>query len=1295
MAEPPKTAITAWQCVHCKVTISGAAVEFVLDECPICHKAQITCVNLDCKQPFEKEMNVCNKCQTPQRQSQEQPCTEVQISCVNPESKDPMDNNTDAQQKTNTLQQKEQQQSPSKLQTLCTNPDCVEPLDNSESELCSKCIALQKQLSMDAQAVNVCVSPSCGELLPNKEAKACPKCEAPQTLPKQQSMAAQLVCINPSCREPLPNVNGKVCPKCETLQTLSIGQSMDIQLACINPSCGEPLTSEEDKVCSKCKRPQTSTKKEQSMEVQVVCVNPSCGEPLPNKEDKVCFKCKLPQTSPPKQQSMGLEVVCVSPSCGEPLPNEEDKVCPKHETSQTSPIQGNYAHQIMLRYNDKLVTALSLDPQGIASILLAKGLISEHTEAEMQQSSTSSEKATILVTAVRQVIKISPRQFHVFLDILSEQVWMKDITEELKSCIDHEQFRKDAGVQVVSNGGQSSTDNECKSGSDISSNGEDYTFPKLNSEDKAELEAQLVLNVDSMRKKFASLLVSVVNSFKRQGYNPRELATATLALTEYNDPDIGKPLLEKDKDALMKAQTVDHSFDVLRPHMTFFNYEILEFLIEEMGSSDDKCKLQKFLQDFKRFCRRSIFEIPPNMLGHSAEKLVDQQKFCVKITKQFKAALLVQCKELFEPDSQSTSSTQLSSSHEVREGICAPELGISLEDAKHIQRKLASVLKLKVSSIYLDSATLGSIILTFLLPSHISLACLDLDPDIIALSSNGIHILCGPPGKPVPKEVTSNCLVVQWSQPEYGRPSLAKYILYYQKKCSETKPLSEWQKLELSSLETHTCVPDLSDGDTYVFKICAVSDVGTLQYSDDSDPIVIFDDANNIHSDIVADEGILTSAAFLSTDPSPTAAVLFNKGVVSKDDEQSMDIQVVCAGPSCGEPLPNGDDTVCPKCRTSQSLLKQQLEDAQVVCVNPNCGEPLPNKDDKVCSKCKAPQTSPKKQQSVDSRVVCVNPNCGEPLLNKEDTVCYKCLAPQTLGINPVHEAPKLDQEIYHTCQIFPTAYPQNSDKNMEVNPNNIADGDTSKPMESTVDTSQNPTSIGSSVDKNDYDSSAAAKLCTMLSSEGIISEVREENKTSNISQDSTATTTPMMLKVSGEPPTVLDSDMTLTDETSQTQPNTTSNRKLSMASDTDESDGYKTPPSVSEVVTDDLPSDSKGSDKGKDIAMNFASSQTNLTLLTLENKRGCKHDRDQDESDESTCNISKRRALDEEPQLSPKAVESIKASEGSEVKQHHENSRASKKADKHKETGQPQPGGEHPGVDSNVAIVPTQEVCV
>ena len=151
------------------------------------------------------------------------------------------------------------------------------------------------------------------------------------------------------------------------------------------------------------------------------------------------------------------------------------------------PSSTNEPYQVMLHCNDKLVKALSLDPQGIAEILLAKGLIPENIEAQMRLYSIPRERAAILVTTVRQMVEIAPKRFDEFINILSKQEWTKDIMEVLQSCISQKQSRKDAGVQAVSTDDQGSTDKEHKSSSDISSNGEDYTFPELNSQGKAEL----------------------------------------------------------------------------------------------------------------------------------------------------------------------------------------------------------------------------------------------------------------------------------------------------------------------------------------------------------------------------------------------------------------------------------------------------------------------------------------------------------------------------------------------------------------------------------------------------------------------------------------------------------------------------------------------------------------------------------------------------------------------------------------------------------------------------------------
>ena len=270
-------------------------------------------------------------------------------------------------------------------------------------------------------------------------------------------------------------------------------------------------------------------------------------------------------------------------------------------------------HQVMLRCNDKLITALSADPQGIAGVLLAKGLIPENTEAQVRLCSTPREKATILVTTARQRIKIAPKRFHDFLDILSKQEWTKDIFEILQS-FSGAPHKGDAYIQLKNTTDHSPRNSkpaaEVPPHSKQSPSSEEYTFPILNPDDALELEAQLITSAESMKKKFAALLWKTIESFKCQGISPQTLINGVLAVTEYEDPSIGKPLLEREKEVLAKAQSTDVIFNILRPHMTFFNYEILEFLIETIGSNEDMRALQDYLHHFRHFCRRSVLEVP-------------------------------------------------------------------------------------------------------------------------------------------------------------------------------------------------------------------------------------------------------------------------------------------------------------------------------------------------------------------------------------------------------------------------------------------------------------------------------------------------------------------------------------------------------------------------------------------------------------------------------------------------------------------------------------------------------------
>ena len=552
----------------------------------------------------------------------------------------------------------------------------------------------------------------------------------------------------------------------------------------------------------------------------------------------------------------------------------------RDSVTSTSVDSSKSAYMTIKHCHDKLVTALLNNVLSVSGILLANEFISEEVHSKMLlPTATPEEKATDLVNALRRKIKLAPDQFQKLIRIFSEQACTRDIVPYLSPHVSCE--------KVAEAGTPQNTGMVVSTTQQYYVVGHMYTaWETLDPDDKIDLEARLLTDAEIIGVKFAHLCTKARDSFEERGIMPRILADTLMDLTVYKPGSSCHdiiPLFKEEGGTLRGAQSVRDIFHALRPHMSFFNYEILQFLIEGKGSDSDKVALSTYLTNFTEFCRRHVFEVPFRMYsnGHQIEGPKTKQRLHIKITEHFKAAILM----------KSAAETLPSIDDEVQaNNVCSSKLGINLEDAKNIQRKLATILGLNPSSLFLDTISEGSIILTFLLPTCVSLAGLDGNPDIALLSNNGIHILCGPPGKPELKEFTPSYMIMEWSPPEYGCDSLTKYQLHYQKK-SELET-SQWQKLELASLECCTCLPELSDGCLYIFKTCAVSDVRILQYSNESYPIIVSAEGtlmNNIHKVILGKNNGLTSP-FPSADPNTFAALLSTKGVISKENETQISL---------------------------------------------------------------------------------------------------------------------------------------------------------------------------------------------------------------------------------------------------------------------------------------------------------------------------------------------------------------------------------------------------------------------
>ena len=116
-------------------------------------------------------------------------------------------------------------------------------------------------------------------------------------------------------------------------------------------------------------------------------------------------------------------------------------------------------------------------------------------------------------------------------------------------------------------------------------------FNELHEDDLEDLYAQMNQLTKVVQKEFLTFLAHIHDSFKQHvDYN-------TLILILERD----EILIFKDAD-FSAAKDVSDVFRAIRPHCSYFNYEILQTLVEILGSAEDKQRLQKYLTAFKQYC---------------------------------------------------------------------------------------------------------------------------------------------------------------------------------------------------------------------------------------------------------------------------------------------------------------------------------------------------------------------------------------------------------------------------------------------------------------------------------------------------------------------------------------------------------------------------------------------------------------------------------------------------------------------------------------------------------------------
>ena len=139
---------------------------------------------------------------------------------------------------------------------------------------------------------------------------------------------------------------------------------------------------------------------------------------------------------------------------------------------------------------------------------------------------------------------------------------------------------------------------------------------------------QQATSIEEMQRKFGTVVSKTFQSLENQDVSARQLAVTLLALGAY-EPVMMKEqsLLEDHEDELYKASTIPDIYRIIRPYMSFFNPELLHYIIETCGTISTYEDFKIYMNELETFC--NSISVP--LCLDSAEQQSGDKREMIKI----------------------------------------------------------------------------------------------------------------------------------------------------------------------------------------------------------------------------------------------------------------------------------------------------------------------------------------------------------------------------------------------------------------------------------------------------------------------------------------------------------------------------------------------------------------------------------------------------------------------------------------------------------------------------------------
>ena len=134
----------------------------------------------------------------------------------------------------------------------------------------------------------------------------------------------------------------------------------------------------------------------------------------------------------------------------------------------------------------------------------------------------------------------------------------------------------------------------------------------LSPEQQEGLRIRLCVESEDIVRKFGHLHSRVYESLCERNVPVDKLVTHLLSLGAF-DPvhkESQKPALQTFFQELRNAKSIEDVLYIIRDCISFFNYHVIEHIVNELGTDQDRVELQNYEKEFDQYSKRRVYECP-------------------------------------------------------------------------------------------------------------------------------------------------------------------------------------------------------------------------------------------------------------------------------------------------------------------------------------------------------------------------------------------------------------------------------------------------------------------------------------------------------------------------------------------------------------------------------------------------------------------------------------------------------------------------------------------------------------